>query len=77
MGIPDFFNIRYMYKNQQNTHLNLIKTCVLTKMDVDYGSDRYAAYVEGRPQTTKLALSFTEMEIITKSDIDKSQGAGY
>ena len=69
--IPDFFNIRYMHQNKVNPHLNLIKQCVLTKTDVEYGSDRYKAYADGRPQTTKLSLSFQELEIITKDYIEQ------
>ena len=38
-------------------------------MDVEYGGDRFVAYEEGVPQTTKLSLSFTEFEIITKDHI--------
>ena len=71
MEIPDFFNIRYMHQNKVNPHLNLIKQCVLTKTDVEYGSDRYKAYADGRPQTTKLSLSFQELEIITKDYIEQ------
>jgi len=71
MEIPDFFNIRYMHQNEVNPHLNLIKQCVLTKTDVEYGADRYKAYADGRPQTTKLSLSFQELEIITKDYIEQ------
>ena len=73
MEIPDFFNIKYMHQSHKdhNPHLNLIKQCVLTKTDVEYGSDRYKSYAGGRPQTTKLSLSFQELEIITKDYIDE------
>ena len=78
MDIPDFFNIRYMYgkgtgRESNNPHLNLIKQCVLTTCSIEYGADRYKAYADGRPQTTKLSLGFQELEIITKTYI----GQGY
>jgi hypothetical protein len=69
MTIPDLFDIKYMYMGGNNTHLNKIKTCVLSSISVDYGAERYTAYDGGRPQTTKLALSFTELELITKTYI--------
>jgi len=70
MTIPDLFDIKYMHIDQGlNTHLNKIKTCVLSNISVEYGAERYTAYDEGRPQTTKLALSFTELELITKTYI--------
>ena len=69
MTIPDHFNIRYMHRHKTNTHLNLIHTCALTKMDVDYGAERFTAYAEGRPQTTKISLNFTEFNIMSKKHI--------
>jgi len=71
MKIPDYFNIRYMYKGNENKHLNKISTCVLTQLDVNYGSDRYVSYQDGAPQTTKISLGFTEMEIITRKRIEE------
>jgi|LULS01.1.fsa_nt_gb hypothetical protein len=69
MTIPDHFNIRYMYKGEINTHLNLISTCALQNMSVDYGAERFTAYAGGRPQTTKISLSFTEFNIMSKQHI--------
>jgi hypothetical protein len=70
MDIPDHFRIKYMYHNRENTHLNKISTCVLKGLDVDYGGDRFVAYGDGRPQATKIGLTFQELEIITKDDIE-------
>ena len=67
MTIPDHFNIRYMYKGQENPHLNKISTCALTKMDVDYGAERFTGYADGRPQTTKISLNFQEFNIMDKA----------
>ena len=54
-----------------NPHLNLISTCALTKMDVDYGAERFTAYAGGRPQTTKISLSFTEFNIMSRDQIEE------
>ena len=70
MKFPDMFDIEYMHIGKQNPNLNKIATCALTKMDVEYGGDRYVAYEGGVPQTTKLSLSFTEFDIITKKHIE-------
>ena len=69
MTIPSSFDIEYMYKGQGNSHLHKISTCVLEKMDVTYGGDKFVAYAGGRPQSTKISLSFSEMEIITKKRV--------
>ena len=73
MNFPDSFDIEYMHIGKQNPNLHKISTCALTKMDVEYGGDRYVAYEGGVPQTTKLSLSFAEFDIITKQHIE----AGY
>ena len=77
MEIPNYFNIRYMYRGNENKHLNKISTCVLTKLDVNYGSDRYVSYDDGAPQTTKISMGFTEMEIITRDKIENADGIGF
>ena len=66
MSFPDKFDIEYMHMGKLNSNLNKIATCALTKMDVQYGGDRYVAYEGGVPQTTNLTLNFTEFEIITR-----------
>ena len=73
MEIPSMFDIEYMYLGEENQNINRISTCALTKMDVEYGGDRYVAHEDGVPQTTKVTLNFTEMEIITKDHVK----AGY
>ena len=73
MSFPDQFDIEYMHMGKLNPNLNKIATCALTKMDVQYGGDRYVAYEDGVPQTTNLTLNFTEFEIITRELIE----AGY
>ena len=73
MDIPSFFDIEYMYKTKKNDHLNKISTCVLSKMDVEYGAERFKTYAGGVPQTTKITLNFAELNIITKKHIE----AGY
>jgi hypothetical protein len=70
MSFPDMFDIEYMHVGKQNPNLNKIATCALTKMDVEYGGDRYVAYEGGVPQTTKLSLNFQEFDIITKKHIE-------
>ena len=77
MDIPSTFDIEYKYLHGTNNFLNKISNCVISKLDVEYGSDRFIAHKEsdGRlgpgapPQTTKLTLAFTELELITKTRI--------
>ena len=69
MEIPSTFDIQYQYMDGRNDNLNLISTCVLQSINVEYGGSRFQAYPDGVPQQTKLSLKFKEMEVITKSRI--------
>ena len=71
MGLPNIFKIEYMYQGALNTHLNAIGFCALRNVEVSYGSDRFVSYEGGYPQTTKLTLSFSELDIVTKTAIEQ------
>ena len=71
MDIPSDFEIEYMYRGRRNPYLNRISTCVLKNVNVEYGGDRYVAFDEGNPQTTKMTLNFTELNIMTKEFIQQ------
>ena len=73
MGIPNIFKIEYMYQGGKNTHLNEIGYCALRNVDVSYGSDRFVSYEGGYPQTTKLTLAFTELDIVTRTMIKEGR----
>ena len=79
MTIPDTFDIEYMYQEAKNNFLNKISTCFLKDIGVTYGGDRFTAHRPtqglqgyGAPPTrTTLALTFQEMEILTRKRIDE------
>ena len=74
LSAPAQFQITYMYRDGANMYIAMISRCALTDMSVDYspegvfttfkGDDRGAA-----PVLTKMDLTFTEMEIMTKETI--------
>ena len=71
--IPNTFDISYMYQGKENEFLHKISTCVLEKMDVTYGGDRYKTFeatADGAPPVeTSIALTFKEMEMITRERV--------
>ena len=74
MDIPGTFQIHYMYQGSENTFLNKISDCFLTKVGVQYGGDRYKTYenIPGKgppPQKSSLSLEFTELETLSQSHI--------
>ena len=74
LGAPSEFQITYMYRDGANMYVPKISRCALTDMSVDYspegvfttfrGDDKGAA-----PVLTKMELTFSEMEIMTKETI--------
>ena len=74
LGVPNEFNIDYMYKGQQNSFMNKIGNCVLSDMDVTYGGDKFAGFRlsqnefgNGSPPTeTTVTLTFREIDILTR-----------
>jgi hypothetical protein len=74
MTIPDVFSIQYMHINSQNQYINKIGKCYLKTMDVSYGGDKFVTYnadKEGAPpQKTTITLSFQELEIMDRANVE-------
>jgi hypothetical protein len=78
LGVPNEFNIDYMYKGQQNSFMNRIGNCVLSDMDVTYGGDKFAGFRltqnefgNGSPPTeTTVTLTFRELDILTRELVE-------
>ena len=73
MVIPNTFDIKYMYRGNENEYLNKISTCVLESLQVKYGGGTFQAF-EGNEQgapvvETEISLGFREMETITRERI--------
>ena len=79
MKIPGTFDIRYMYKGNDNDFINKVSSCFLTNVAVEYGADRFTAYEPTSskfgsgppPQKTKMTLSFTELETLSQDHIER------
>ena len=78
---PAEFDIFYMYRDNQNEHLNKISSCVLANMDVNYANGRFQTFRDmnvapgmgrGAPPTEiDMKLDFMETRIITKKEIEQ------
>ena len=74
MITPSEFQITYFYRDRVNDYMPKISRCVLTDMNIDYAPEgvyhTFAADPYGAmPVITKMTLSFTETEIMTKQTI--------
>ena len=74
MITPSEFQITYYYRDKVNDYMPKISRCVLTDMNIDYAPEGVyhtfkADRVGAMPVITKMTLSFTETEIMTKQTI--------
>jgi len=62
--MPAEFDIEYYYKDQQNTSINKIATCVLERLDVNYTPHEFWAAFDktGFPPHILLRMLFKEVE---------------
>lgn len=66
---PADFNIVYYFKGSTNNFVHKIGRCVLTDMNIEYGSGDYTAFSNGKPTEINMALTFQETEMLTKERI--------
>ena len=74
--VPSEFEIHYLHMGKENEYMNKISKCVCTSVDVDYGPEgefkTFRADARGAaPVHYKMAVSFTELELMTKDKIYK------
>jgi len=74
LSAPAQFQITYMYRDGANMYIPMISRCALTDMSVDYSPEGVFTTFKGddkgaAPVLTKMDLTFTEMEIMTKETI--------
>ena len=74
LSAPAQFQITYMYRDGANMYIPMVSRCALTDMSVDYSPEGVFTTFKGdergaAPVLTKMDLTFTEMEIMTKETI--------
>jgi hypothetical protein len=73
---PSDFDITFMRKTTtgfvENTNIPRIGSCVLTDVLVDYASSgQYATFHDGMPIQIRMTLSFMELNLVMREDIDR------
>ena len=66
---PSEFEIKYFYRDRENTYFDKISSCVLEDMSVEYGGDIFSTFDDGNPVEVNLTLKFKELELLTKERI--------
>ena len=68
---PSQFDISYRLGTVENPFINKLKTSVLQDVTVGYSPNGWAAHSDGSPVQTTLNLSFKEIELVDKIDIQE------
>ena len=67
---PDEFDIKFYFNGGENQSIPKISTCVITDITTDFApSGQYNTFNDGKPTAVRLALSFKEVEMITKQRV--------
>lgn len=70
LGYPDEFEIRYIWKGDENKYLHKFKRCALVGIDVNYTSGGlWAVMRNGFPASISMNLRFSEIEIVLRDDV--------
>ena len=77
LATPNVFELRFMNGGRDIEGVSKFKTCALTSMQTDYTPDGFwVAYEKGQPVSTRITLSFAELEPIYDTDYQESVFAG-
>ena len=72
---PREIEIKYKYQGRDHPWLNKFKRCVITDAHVNYTSaGHYVSMRNGFPAETELRLQFTEIELLTRQDLEGKPG---
>lgn len=76
---PSECDIEYFWRGDQNKWLHRFKKAVCTAVDVDYtGAGMFSTMRNGFPSTIVLSTKWSEIEIVTREDIDRDgKNGGY
>ncbi len=75
---PREIEIKYKYQGRDHPWLNKFKRCVITDAHVNYTSaGHYVSMRNGFPAETELRLQFTEIELLTRKDIELKNGPTF
>ena len=74
LGLPSQFDIHYMFLSKdgstsENSFYNKISTCVLQDCKVNYTPNGVKSFEDGSPTAMTMALTFKEIELMTKDKI--------
>lgn len=75
---PREMDITYIYQGRPHPWLNKFKRCVITDAHVNYTSaGHYVSMRNGFPAETELRLQFSEIELLTRKDIETESGPSF
>jgi hypothetical protein len=68
---PSTFDIEVFHKGKTNKNIPKFKTCALTNCEVNYSPRGWSTYVDGMPAVVEMTLTFSEIEQVTRQDVEE------
>ncbi|QBP05997.1 hypothetical protein [Synechococcus phage S-B68] len=78
--VPNVWQVTYMTGGRKNRNMNEFKRAALTDVAVQHnqGMNMHMSFDDGMPVITTVSLNFTEVDIVTRDDHEKSSSyIGY
>jgi len=68
--VPNVWEVKYMTNGTQNPHMNEFKraACMNVAVQNNQGMNMHMSFADGMPVITTLALTFMEVDVITRDD---------
>ena len=66
---PSAFDVKFLFNGKENTHINKIKTSVITSIDVNYSPNGWSAHDDGTPIQTTMTIQFKELELVDSNAV--------
>ena len=79
MEVPHVWKVDYMTGGMENKNMNRFKKAACTSVTVQANPQTamHVAFDDGMPVETVMALSFKEVDVITRQDHEEVQGQGF
>jgi hypothetical protein len=68
---PGTFDLKFLFNGQENRNITKVGESVITSIDVNYAPNGWSAHSDGAPVQTTLTMSFKEIQLVDRTQIEK------
>lgn len=68
---PGTFDLKFLFNGRENRNITKVGESVITSIDVNYAPNGWSAHSDGAPVQTTLTMSFKEIQLVDRTQIEK------